>query len=55
MTFVIAKYDNFTRFIYDAVTPVWKLFEKKFIIIWYILASSGIKQSKLQRVVSNRS
>ncbi len=43
MTLVIAKYDNFIRFIYDAVTPVWKLFEKnkKF---WYILASSGIKQ-----------
>ncbi len=29
MTLVDAKYDNFTRFIYDAVTPVWKLlFEK---------------------------
>ncbi len=29
MTLVEAKYDNFTRFIYDAATPVWKLlFEK---------------------------
>ncbi len=25
MTLVDAKYDNFTHFIYDAVTPVWKL------------------------------
>ncbi len=30
MTHVDAKYDNFTRFIYDAVIPVWKLlFEEK--------------------------
>ncbi len=29
-TLVDAKYDNFTRLIYDVVTPVWKLsFEKK--------------------------
>ncbi len=29
MTHVDAKYDNFTRFIYDALTPVWELlFEK---------------------------
>ncbi len=25
MTLVDAKHDNFTHFIYDAVTPVWKL------------------------------
>ncbi len=49
MTHVDAKYDNFTRFIYDAVTPVWKLLFEKCICFWYILASSGIKQNKLQR------
>ncbi len=41
--------------IYDAVTPVWKLLFEKVFFFWYILASSGIKQSKLQRVGSNRS
>ncbi len=29
MTLVDAKYDNFTRFFYDAVTPVCKLLFKK--------------------------
>ncbi len=54
MTLADAKYDNFTCFIYDAVTAVCKLlFEKK--IAWYILVSSGIKQSKLQRASPNRS
>ncbi len=53
MTHVDAKYDNFTRFIYDAVITVWKLlFEKK--KIWYVLAFSGIKQSKLQKEGTNR-
>ncbi len=33
MTLVDAKYDNFTRFIYDAVTPVLKLlFEQKMLV-----------------------
>ncbi len=49
MTLVDAKYDNFTYFIYDAVTPVWKLLFEK----W--CDTSGIKQSKLQRVGPNRS
>ncbi len=36
MTLVDAKYDNFTRFIYDQVTPVWKqLFEKKKILVHF--------------------
>ncbi len=52
---IMAKYDNFTRFIYDAVTPVWKLLFEKVFFFWYILASSGIKQSKVQRAGSNRS
>ncbi len=55
MTLVDVKYDNFTRFNYDAVTPVWKLLFKKYVFFWYILASSGIKQSKLQRAGPNRS
>ncbi len=55
MTLVDAKYDNFTRFIYDAVTPVWKLLLKKQKKFWNILASSGIKQSKLKRAGPNRS
>ncbi len=55
MTLVDAKYDNFTRLIYDAVNPVWKLLFKKKKKFWYILASSGIKQSKLQRAGPNRS
>ncbi len=42
MTLVDAKYDNFARFIYDAVTPVWRLLIKKN-KFWYILASSAIK------------
>ncbi len=54
MTLVDAKFDDFTSFIYDAVTPVWKLLFKKY-FFWYILASSGIKQSKLQRTGPNRS
>ncbi len=34
MTLVDAKHDNFTRFIYDAVTHVWKLlFEKYFFFL----------------------
>ncbi len=33
MTLVDAKYDNFARFIYDAVTPVWRLLIKKKIIL----------------------
>ncbi len=55
MTLEDAKEDNFTRFICDAVTPVWKLLFEKNILFWYILASSGIKQSKLQRAGPNRS
>ncbi len=55
MTLVDAKYDNFTRLIYDAVNPVWKLLFEKKKKFWYILASSGIKQSKLQRAGPNRS
>ncbi len=51
MTCVDAKYDNVTRFIYDAVTPVWKLLLKK----KKIGAFSGIKQSKLLRAGPNRS
>ncbi len=41
MTLVDAKYDNFTRLIYDAVTPVWKLlFEKKMSgTFWHLVAS----------------
>ncbi len=54
MTCVDAKYDNVTRFIYDAVTPVWKLLFKKKNIL-YILAFSGIKQSKLLKAGPNRS
>ncbi len=55
MTLVDAKYDNFTHFIYDTVTPVWKLLFEQIFFFWYILASSGIKQSKLQRAGHNRS
>ncbi len=55
MTLVDAKYDNFTCLIYDAVTPVWKLLFEKYFFFSYILASSGIKQSKLQRAGPNRS
>ncbi len=50
MTLVDAKYDNFTRFFYDAVTPVCKLlFEKKKNLVHF-----GIKQRKLQRAGPNR-
>ncbi len=41
MTLVDAKYDNFTRFIYDAVTPVWKLLFKKS-TFWHLLASNKV-------------
>ncbi len=53
MTLVIAKYDNFIRFIYDAVTSVWKLFEKKKKsgTFRHLVASN----SKLQRAGPNRS
>ncbi len=54
MTLVDAKYDNFTRFIYDAVTPVWKLlFKKKKNLIHFGI--SGIKQSTFQIAGPNRS
>ncbi len=43
MTLVDAKYDNFARFIYDAVTPVWKLFEKVFSgTFWHLVASNKV-------------
>ncbi len=36
MTLVDAKNYNFTRFLYDAVTPVWKLlFEKVFFLVHF--------------------
>ncbi len=36
MTLVDAKYDNFTRFIYDAVTPFLKLlFERLFFLVHF--------------------
>ncbi len=36
MTNLGAKNDYFTRFIYDAVTPVWKLlFEKLFFLVHF--------------------
>ncbi len=41
MTLVDAKYDNFTRFIYDAVTPVCKLLFKKS-TFWHLLASNKV-------------
>ncbi len=40
MTLVDAKYDNFTRFIYDAVSPVWK---KSFSgAFWHLVASNKV-------------
>ncbi len=45
MTLVDAKYDNFTRFIYDAVTSVWKLlFEKRRSsgTFWHLVASNKV-------------
>ncbi len=56
MTFVDAKDDNFTRFIYDAVTPVWKLLFEKNIFFWYILALvASNKVSNKQIAGPNRS
>ncbi len=51
MTLVDAKYDNFTHFIH----PLFGSCYLKNDFLWYILASSGIKQSKLQRAGPNRS
>ncbi len=45
MTLVDAKYDNFTHFIYDTVTPVWKLlFEQIFFsgTFWHLVASNKV-------------
>ncbi len=43
MTLVDVKYDNFTRFNYDAVTPVWKLlFEKYSGTFWHLVASNKV-------------
>ncbi len=45
MTLGDAKYDNFTRFIYDAVTPVGKLLlEKHFLsgTFWHLVASNKL-------------
>ncbi len=45
MTLVDAKYDNFARFIYDAVTPVWKLLIKKKKCsgtFWHLVASNKV-------------
>ncbi len=45
MTLVDAKYDNFTRFIYDAVTPVWKLLFEKYSFsgtFWHLVASNKV-------------
>ncbi len=46
MTLVDAKYDNFTRFFYDAVTPVCKLlFEKIFFsgTFWHLVEQALIE------------
>ncbi len=44
MTLVDAKYDNFARFIYDAVTPVWRLLIKKKNsgTFWHLVASNKV-------------
>ncbi len=48
MTHVDAKYDNFTRFIYDAVIPVWKLLfeEKNTGTLWHLVASNKVSCKK---------
>ncbi len=55
MTLVDAKYDNFTCLIYDASNSCLEAVILKKTNSWYILASSGIKQRKLQRAGPNRS
>ncbi len=56
MTLGDAKYDNFTRFIYDAVTPVWKLLlEKHFLsgTFWHLVASNKVSCKEQALIILN--
>ncbi len=54
MTLVYKKYTNFTRFIYDALTLVWKLLFEKYLFSGTFCHLVASNKSKLQRAGPNR-
>ncbi len=47
MTLLDGKYEHFTRFIYDAVTSVWKLLFEELFFFWYILSKASYSTFRL--------